>query len=170
MNGLLEDGITLTQPDTPRPPFWKYMEQKEMQDWDNIPILRQSLTNKYNTLLPRIKEEELMRREEYERDMLMRRSEPPTGLLGEGDIPLPPNWGNLVDPEIGANDPKSRWYQFPEDQGLLNYGTDPNEASGWVDESGRYNAPMDYPKNAPNTPEHKQAYNFLRFNNLGGGI
>ena len=140
------------------PPFWDYMSDEDRGMWAN-PHLRQPLTQKYND--PRVIEM-------LDRQRLMA-SFPRGGLL-EGDIPLPPNWGNLVDPEIGANDPKSKWYQFPEDQGLLNYGTDPNEASGWVDESGRYNAPMDYPKNAPNTPEHKQAYNFLRFNNLGGGI
>ena len=162
MNGLLEDGITFTQPDPPRPPFWKYMEQEDMQDWDNIPILRQSLTNKYNTLLPRIKEEELMRREEYERDMLMRRSEPPTGLLGEGDIPLPPNWGSLVHPEGGSH-PDSRWYEFPSEQGLLEYNS-PQLA----DEV--YRGTFEYPEHAPNTPEHRQAYNFLRRNNFGGGI
>jgi hypothetical protein len=175
MNGLLENGITLTQPD-PRPPFWEYMSPDEMKDWDNIPILRQSLTKKYSTLLPGIKEKELMRREEYERDMLMRerdrfmderdmlmrRSEPPTGLLGEGDIPLPPNWGNLVHPEGGSH-PDSRWYEFPSEQGLLEYNS-PKLA----DEV--YRGTFEYPEHAPNTPEHRQAYNFLRKNNFGGGI
>lgn len=158
MNGLLENGITLTQPD-PRPPFWKYMEQEDMQDWDNIPILRQSLTNKYNTLLPRIKEEELMRREEYERDMLMRRSEPPTGLLYEGETQLPENYSNL--------NQGPRWYQLPSDQGLLEYGT--MRGDGLSPEQG-YHGSLDYPEHAPDTREHKQAYNFLRRNNFGGGI
>jgi len=93
----------------------------------------------------------------------------PMGMRGEFDaytrMPLD------RDPRTGAKRLGGGMrYQFPEDQGLLNYGTDPNEASGWVDESGRYNAPMDYPKNAPNTRDHIQMYNLLRFNDLGGGI
>jgi len=148
--GLLEDGITLTQPD-PRPPFWEYMSQSERQIWDERPIMRQQLIKMYNTLMP-----------EIERDMLMRRSEPPGGLLGEGNIPLPDNWGNLVDPDPD----KSLWYQLPADQSLLEYGT----RSGDGLRAGGYSGTMDYPEHAPNTPEAKQAYNFLRFNNKGGGI
>ena len=148
--GLLEDGITLTQPD-PRPPFWEYMSQSERQIWDERPIMRQQLIKKYNTLMP-----------EIERDMLMRRSEPPGGLLGEGNIPLPDNWGNLVNPDPD----KSLWYQLPADQSLLEYGT----RSGDGLRAGGYSGSHDYPEHAPNTPEAKQAYNFLRFNNKGGGI
>jgi len=155
MNGLLEDGITLTQPDTPRPPFWEYMTPDEKKEWHNIPILRQSLTNKYNTLLPRIKEEELMR----ERDMLMRRSEPPTGLLYEGETQLPENYSNL--------NQGPRWYQLPSDQGLLEYGT--QRGDGLSSEQG-YHGSLDYPEHAPDTPEHHEVYNFLRKNNFGGGI
>ena len=93
----------------------------------------------------------------------------PMGMRGLFDYKtdVPPGY----DPYTGAKIlGEGMRYQFPSDQGLLSYGTDPNEASGWVDESGRYNAPMDYPEHAPRTPEHKQAYNFLRFNNFGGGI
>ena len=93
----------------------------------------------------------------------------PMGMRGEFDaytrMPLD------RDPRTGAKRLGGGMrYQFPAEQGLLEYGTDPNEASGAVDELGKYNAPYGYPKHAPNTPEHKQMYNFLRFNNFGGGI
>lgn len=93
----------------------------------------------------------------------------PMGMRGEFDYKtnIPPGY----DPDTGAKILGNNMrYQFPAEQGLLNYGTDPNEASGMVDESGKYNAPMDYPEHAPTTPEHIQMYNLLRFNNLGGGI
>ncbi len=128
------------------PPFWGYMSDEDRGMWAN-PYLRQPLTQKYND--PRVIEM-------LDRQRLMA-SFPRGGML-ETDMPQPQPLGNDMQ------------YTFPSEQGLLSYGTDPNEASGWVDESGRYNAPMDYPKNAPRTPEHKQAYNFLRFNNFGGGI
>ena len=93
----------------------------------------------------------------------------PMGMRGEIDAytRIPPGYDPRTGAKILGNDMS---YQFPAEQGLLNYGTDPNEASGAVDESGRYNAPYDYPKHAPSTPEHIQMYNLLRFNDLGGGI
>lgn len=126
------------------PPFWNIMTPQDQYEYSINPNIRGILAKMYsdpNFVIPR-------------------------GGLLEGETPLPDNWNVLADPEIGANDPESRWYQFPEDQGLLNYGT----RSGDGLSSEGYNIPLDYPKNAPNTPEHKQAYNFLRFNNLGGGI
>ncbi len=101
--GLLEDGITLTQPD-PRPPFWEHMSQSERQIWDERPIMRQQLIKMYNTRMP-----------EIERDMLMRRSEPLGGLLGEGETQLPENYRNFNESPL--------WYQSPADQSLLEYGT-----------------------------------------------
>ena len=123
------------------PPFWNRMTPEEQYEYSINPNMREPLARLY-----------------IEGNM---RAIPHGGLL-EGEQQLPENYRNLNESPL--------WYQFPSEQGLLSYGTDPNEASGWVDESGRYNAPMDYPKNAPRTPEHKQAYNFLRFNNFGGGI
>ena len=134
------------------PPFWNRMTPQDQYEYSINPNMREPLARLY-----------------IEGNM---RAIPQGGLL-EGEIPLPENWRALADPEIGANHPDSRWYQFPSEQGLLSYGTDPNEASSWVDESGRFDsskAPYDYPKHAPNTPEHKQTYNFLRFNDFGGGI
>ena len=124
------------------PPFWDYMSDEDRGMWAN-PHLRQPLTQKYND--PRIIEM-------IDRQRLME-SFPRGGLL-EGEMQPPRQLGNNMQ------------YTFPEDQGLLNYGTKRGDGLP----AGGYNTPMDYPKNAPNTPEHKKAYNFLRFNNLGGGI
>jgi hypothetical protein len=88
----------------------------------------------------------------------------PMGMRGEfdytTDIPrgYDPNTGARI-LGGGAN------YRFPQ-QGLLKYGT----RSGDGLRAGGYSGTMDYPEHAPNTPEAKQAYNFLRFNNKGGGI
>ena len=128
------------------PPFCGYMSDEDRGMWAN-PHLRQPLTQKYND--PRIIEM-------IDKQRLMA-SFPRGGML-ETDMPQPQSLGNDMQ------------YAFPREQGLLEYGTDPNEASGAVDELGKYNAPYGYPKHAPNTPEHKQMYNFLRFNNFGGGI
>lgn len=125
------------------PPFWDQMTPDHQYEYSVNPTMRGPLTQLYSS-------------GQYFTDQLQR------GGLLEGETPLPENYRSLNESPL--------WYQFPADQGLLSYGTDPNEASSWVDESGRYNAPMDYPKHAPRTPEHKQAYNLLRFNNLGGGI
>jgi hypothetical protein len=55
-------------------------------------------------------------------------------------------------------------FRLPREQGLLEYDRSPKLANE------EYRGPLDYPEHAPNTPEHKQAYNFLRKNNFGGGI
>ena len=89
----------------------------------------------------------------------------PMGMRGLFDYKtdVPPGY----DPYTGAKIlGEGMRYQFPSDQGLLNYGT--RRGDGLP--AGEYNRPYDYPQNAPNTPEHKQMYNFLRFNNFGGGI
>ena len=119
------------------PPFWDRMTPKHQYEYSINPNMRESLARMY-----------------IEGNM---RAIPQGGLL-EGEQQLPENYRNLNESPF--------YYQFPEDQGLLNYGT----RSGDGLSSEGYNIPLNYPKNAPNTPEHKQAYNFLRFNNLGGGI
>ena len=124
------------------PPFWGYMSDEDRGMWAN-PHLRQPLTQKYND--PRIIEM-------IDKQRLMA-SFPRGGML-ETDMPQPQPLGNDMQ------------YTFPRDQGLLNYGT--RRGDGLP--AGEYNRPYDYPQNAPNTPEQKQMYNFLRFNNFGGGI
>jgi hypothetical protein len=148
------------------PPFWNLMKEDHKKDWvEGSPYLREQLIKFYELVVPRQMEDPNILKESVESGNYRGQ-----GLL-EGDIPLPPNWGNLVDPKIGANHPDSLWYELPSEQGLLEYGT--QRGDGLTEEGhpawNQQNTYM-YPQNAPNTPEHRQAYNFLRRNNFGGGI
>ena len=93
---------------------------------------------------------------------------PLTQLYLEGNMKAIPQ-GGILDGEMQPPQQlgSDMQYAFPRDQGLLDYGT--QRGDGLSPERG-YHGSLDYPEHAPNTPEHKQAYNFLRFNNFGGGI
>ena len=122
------------------PPFWDQMSPQHQYEYSVNPTMRGPLTQLYSS-------------GQYFIDQL------PKGGLLEGETPLPENYRNL--------NQGPRWYQFPSDQGLLEYGT--MRGDGLSLGQG-YHGTLDYPKHAPRTPEHQQMYNLLRFNAMGGGI